>query len=168
MAKPKSKTQENFGSEVAFHQWEWRVQRIGWVFIALVPLLALAGVFGGGGPLNVARVGDEATGTIEYERYTRKGDETMLTVEPAISSGSSGTVQVALPSDYFEAFVVEQIAPEPARAQLTDGRILYEFEHRGQGAAIIFYLQPRHIGSHTTSVAIGAGEAVTLRQFTYP
>ena len=53
--------------------------------------------------MNAARVGDAATGTIEYERYTRKGDETAeryaIKLQGYIRVPVDGLYEFALSSD---------------------------------------------------------------------
>jgi uncharacterized membrane protein YcaP (DUF421 family) len=51
----KTKQQEGTEFDLAFHRREWRIERIGWAGIAVVLLLALAGVFGGGLTESVGR-----------------------------------------------------------------------------------------------------------------
>lgn len=166
-AKTKTKDHEGFQSELAFHQREWRIQRIGWVFIALVPLLALAGFFGGG-PLSEVRVTDAAVGTLQYERFVRRGAGTVVTIEPGANTRPAKGVRVALASDYLRAFRIEQITPEPSHTRLARGQVIYEFEQAEPGATITFHLQPQEIGTHRTELTVGASAPVTVRQFTYP
>lgn len=169
MAKPKTKTKahEGFDSELAFHQREWRIERVGWAGIAIALLLALAGMFGGG-PLSAVRVTDPASGTIEYERWLRNGTDTRLTITPAAGDESRDSVRVVLPDHYLEAFKVERVTPDPARTRLERGGVVYEFEHTGSGASITFHVRPERIGSHSAELVVGAGRPVVLRQFTYP
>jgi hypothetical protein len=169
MAKSKTKTkeQEDFESELVFHRREWRVQRVGWVFMALLPLLALAGLFGEG-PLSAVRVSNDAIGMLQYERFTRKGADTVVLIEPAARGTPAQTVQVALASDYLEAFKIEQITPEPASTQLANGRVVFEFQQAGAGAGIRFHLEPERIGTHDTELIVDSARPVTVRQFTYP
>jgi uncharacterized membrane protein YcaP (DUF421 family) len=54
-ANTKTKQQDGAESDLAFHRREWRLERIGWAGIAIVLLLALAGVFGGGLTESVGR-----------------------------------------------------------------------------------------------------------------
>lgn len=166
-AKAKTKQQEDFRSELAFHEREWRLQRIGWAFIALVPLLALTGLFGSG-PLSDVQVSVDGVGTLHYERFVRRGAHTVVTIEPSARGGSGQRVPVALASDYLEGFELEQITPEPVSTQLVAGRVIFEFERRGTAAAIAFHLQPERIGRHRTQVVVDSGPPLVMRQFTYP
>jgi hypothetical protein len=165
--KTKTKEQEDFESELVFHRREWRVQRVGWVFMALLPLLALAGVFGEG-PLSEVRVSNDAIAMLRYERFTRKGADTVVMIEPAAGGRSAQTLQIALASDYLGAFRIEQITPEPASAQAANGRIVFAFEQAEAGAGIRFHLKPQRIGAHSTELVVDSARPVTVRQFTYP
>jgi uncharacterized membrane protein YcaP (DUF421 family) len=54
-ANTKTKQQDGTESDLAFHRREWRIERIGWAGIAVVLLLALGGVLGGGLTESVGR-----------------------------------------------------------------------------------------------------------------
>ena len=161
----RSRARDDVDSDLAFHQHEWRIQRVGWVLVALFLMLALGGLFGGG-PLSYARAGN-AAGSIEYERFVRNGLSTEFVVTPA-GRVASGVHRVAISADYLEAFRVERITPEPTAVRMTGQLLVYEFESTAAGASISFHIHPQRLGRHTAEVRIDAGTPLGIRQLTYP
>ena len=117
-----------------FHRNEWRIQRIGWVLVALFLALAAAGLFGNG-PLSRAHA-DSAGGRLEYQRFTRFGLTTDLVVTPVASA--NGITRVEISGDYLEAFRVEHVTPEPAAVRLAEcPRSPCVATYRGEGAGSV-------------------------------
>lgn len=161
----RSRAQDDVDSDLVFHHREWRIQRIGWVLVALFLTLALVGLFGNG-PLSHARAGN-AAGSIEYERFVRSGLSTELVVTPA-DGVASGVRRVAITANYLEAFRIEGITPEPTAVRMTGQLLVYEFASAASGASISFHIHPQRLGRHTAEVRIDAGTPLAIRQLTYP
>ena len=151
-------------SDHRFHRNEWRIQRIGWVLVALFLVLAVAGLFGSG-PLSRAHA-DNSAGRLDYERFTRYGLSTNLAVTPAGSA--HGVTRVEISGDYLEAFRVEHITPEPVAVRLAGPNLIYEFASAAPGAAISFHLNPQRLWRRTATVTIDGGAPLNISQLTYP
>ena len=166
MSRSRSRPPDDCESDRAlnFHRSEWRIQRIGWVLVALFLVLAVGGQFGNG-PLSRAHAGNE-TGRVDYEQYTRYGLSTDLIVTPAASA--HGVNRVAISQDYLEALRVEHITPEPTAVRMTGASIVYEFASAAPGASISFHLHPQRLWRHSATVIIDGGAPLHLSQFTYP
>lgn len=67
--------------DLPFQEREWKIQRAAWVFMALVIVLALLGLFSTG-PLSSAKE-EAADGalTVGYERFIRHDGRTTITIE---------------------------------------------------------------------------------------
>lgn len=153
--------------EEAFHSREWRVQRVGWVLIAGFIALAVAGLFGGG-PLSEASVSSADAGTIDYERYTRHGARTTLTITPAAQALQGNVVRVTFPRDYLDQLEIEEITPEPTRVRMSGERLIYEFAVADAGSSISILARPEQMGRHRAQIVIGGAAPLTLSQLTYP
>jgi hypothetical protein len=151
-------------SDHRFHRNEWRIQRIGWVLVALFLALAVAGLFGSG-PLSHAHV-DNGAGRLDYERFTRYGLPTDLVVTPAASA--HGVTRVEIGGDYLAAFPVEHITPEPAAVRLAGPNIIYEFASTTPRAAILFHITPQRLWRRSATVVIDGGAPLRISQLTYP
>jgi hypothetical protein len=147
-----------------FHRNEWRIQRIGWVLVALFLALAAAGLFGNG-PLSRAHA-DSAGGRLEYQRFTRFGLMTDLVVTPVASA--NGITRVEISGDYLEAFRVEHVTPEPAAVRLDGSNIVYEFASATPGASISFHLSPQRLWRRSATITIDGGAPLDISQLTYP
>jgi hypothetical protein len=161
----RSRAEEDFESERIFHEREWRMQRIGWICIAVFLALAIAGLFGGG-PLSHARVAG-AAGSIEYERFIRSGTSTELVVTPA-RAAPGGVHRVEISSEFLAAFSVESVTPEPGQVRMTGQRLVYEFAAAASGASISFHIRPQRLWRHRAEVRIDGGEPLAIAQLTYP
>jgi hypothetical protein len=166
MKRSRSLPPEDCESEpaLAFHRAEWRIQRVGWVLVALFLGCAAAGLFGNG-PLSRAHA-DGAAGRVEYERFTRYGLSTDLVVTPVASR--SGVNRVAISADYLELVRVERITPEPAAVRMAGPNILYEFASAAPGASISFHMRPQRLWRHGAVVTIDGGAPLQISQLTYP
>lgn len=151
-------------SDHRFHRNEWRIQRIGWVLVALFLALAIAGLFGGG-PLSRAHA-DSSAGRLDYERFARFGLSTDLVVTPAGSA--NGVTRVEISGDYLQAFRVEHVTPEPAAVRIVGPNIIYEFASTTPGASISFHLTPERLWRRSATVIIDGGAPLRISQLTYP
>jgi hypothetical protein len=149
---------------LAFHRAEWRIQRVGWVLVALLLATAGAGLFGNG-PLSRAHSGN-AAGRVDYQRFTRYGLSTDLVVTPVASA--HGVNRVAIGADYLELFRVERITPEPAAVRIAGPNIVYEFASASPGASISFHMRPQRLWRHSATVTIDGGAPLQISQLTYP
>jgi hypothetical protein len=151
-------------SDHRFHRTEWRVQRIGWVLVALFLVLAFAGLFGNG-PLSRAHA-DNGAGRLEYQRFTRFGLSTDLVVTPAARAHDVTRIEIS--SDYLEAFRVEHVTPEPAAVRLAGPNIIYEFASGTPGASISFHITPQRLWRRSATITIDGGAPLRISQLTYP
>lgn len=156
--------EEKLDLQLKFHRTEWRIQRIGWVFVGLFLALAFAGLFGNG-PLSRAHA-DGPTGRVEYERFVRNGSPTEIVITP--SGDSHGISRIEITAEYLEAVRVERITPEPAAVRIQGKRLVYEFAAGAPGASVSFYLDPQRLWRHTAQVTIDAGAPLEIWQLTYP
>jgi hypothetical protein len=164
MTRSRSQAQSDFESELVFHRKEWRIQRIGWVLVALFLILAAGGLFGNG-PLSRAHTGNGA-GRLDYERFVRYGLSTDLIVTPTASANGVNRVEVS--GVYLEAFRVERITPEPVAVRMNGPNIVYEFASAAPGASISFHMRPQRLWRRGAIVTIDGGAPLHISQLTYP
>lgn len=156
--------EEKLDAQLKFHRVEWRIQRLGWVGVAIFLALAFAGLFGGG-PLSRAHA-DGPTGRVDYERFVRNGSPTEIIITP--SGSSHGISRIEITAAYLEAGRVERITPEPAAVRIEGKRLVYEFAAAAPGASVSFHIDPQRLWQHTATVTIDAGAPLQIWQFTYP
>ncbi len=107
---------------------EWRVQRVGWVVLALVVVLALAGLFGTG-PLSWSSVSaDDGSVVVDYSRFGRDGGPTTLDVRVAPAAVDGDQVLVWVGHDLLRGLEIQQITPEPSSQTTVDGGVVLTFD----------------------------------------
>ena len=156
--------------DLAFAQWSWSVQRAGWLGMAVVLVLALAGLLGSG-PLSRSEVSLPGLLRIEYQRFARYQAAQTLTahLEPAATRG--GEVRLWVDRGYLAHARVETITPPPARVEAAGDRLVYVFSmsRPGEPVTIVFALQSEHIGPTSGRVGLDGAEGFApFRQLVYP
>jgi protein-L-isoaspartate(D-aspartate) O-methyltransferase len=149
----------------AFDRMQWRVERVAWVLMGLVILLALLGFLGGGGPLTRATetAGDSE---VRYNRMIRFQGPTHLEV----SVPASGEVaRVTFDAEFLDDMEVERVQPEPDSVEAGSGVTTYVFR-LGEGADsadVSFTLRPQRIGVHSANIDAGS-QTLSIWQFALP
>lgn len=155
--------------DLEFQRRIWAVQRIGWVLMAAVIILALLG-FIGPGMFNQSSAGSrEARISIdEYERFLRFMKPTTLRVR--LNSPSGREARVWVDRKYLQNVQVQQVTPEPERVKAGTDRMVYVFDvaDPGQPTAVTFNLQPQKIGSLQGRAGLEGGRSLSFKQFVYP
>lgn len=157
--------------DIAFQRRWWRVQRVGWVAIALGLLAALLG-FLGAGPLSTGTVIVPGVMRVEYQRFTRYQTPETLTVhlEPAAIAGP--VVRIGIDRRYVDRARIELVVPRPRRVHARHDRLIYEFDvaEAGRPLVIAFGLQPQRVGLAGGRVSLERAnpETATFRQMVHP
>lgn len=157
--------EEKLDRQLKFHRIEWRIQRIGWFLVALFLAAAFAGLFGNGPLSHVTASG--AQGRVEYERFVRYGSPNEIVFTPT-AGATHGINRIEISSDYFQAFRVLSITPEPASVHMVGEQLVYEFTAAGAGAAISFNVDPQRLWRHRAVARIDGGAPLEIWQLTYP
>ncbi len=99
-----------FRSNRKFQERYWRIERIGWVCMALLLIAALAGLTGAGGPLSRGHV-QAGDARMDYPRISRwaMADEMTVTFE----NSRAGEVEFLLPEGFLKVYSIEAITPQP-------------------------------------------------------
>lgn len=148
------------------HRREWRVQRASWCVLALLLLMALAGVFGSG-PLSHTQL--QATdGALQarYDRFVPREEDTQFDValRPA-----GGQAQLTLAQQYLSKVQIEQVTPQPERQVVSGDGLTLVFTSRGeQPVNVRISLRPKEFGRLDGWLAGGGSGRVAFRQLVYP
>jgi hypothetical protein len=151
----------------SFQRREWRMERIGWVCLALFVIAAVAGVFGDG-PLSSTRASDASgTLTVSYDRFVRASAVTELVIR---SPQVIATDEIALwiEHSYLRDVEVASILPEPVRVEQRGGQIFFVFSAARATAPgeYVFRLKPLRAGRLVGTIGI-TESGVEVRQFAY-
>ncbi len=155
--------------DAEFQRREWRMERAGWVVLAIVVIAAAAGLFGGG-PVSHARASDQSGHlVIEYERFLRASapSELHLQVFPAAATGAEVTVWAD--QSYLRDVEVSSIVPAPKRVEQRGRRILYVFSSNdaAEPSEITFRYEPTRAGRLNGRFGVSEGAPAEVRQFAF-
>jgi len=139
-----------------------RVQKVAWRVLALLPVAAVAGLFGGGLFSQVTA----GTGgmKVSHDRFGRRSVDTQLDVTV---TRARQPVAVSISRDFLDGYDVSEVRPPPERVAAYADRLVYEFEAL-PGASASFTLQPQRLGSSSGTVTVAGSQPVRVRQLIYP
>ena len=154
--------------DIRHSEKEWRLERAGWVAMALVALAALLG-FLGRGPLS-AQSRSDATGsfTIHYDRFEHAHAKSELRLEIAPPAAVPGQLQVWIDRSYLDGLRVVSMDPDPERFEVSSDRVIYTFVAAGSPVSINIDFEFEECGSHRGRAGISGGHEVAWEQFAYP
>lgn len=142
----------------------WRLQRCGWVVMALVVTASGVGLFGAGGPLAGRSAGGSAPGLeVSYEPVVRQSRSTGWII---LLPRGADTLVLADPA--IDRFEPRRVVPRPILERRVAGGLALVFD-TAEGAAlpVRLSLTPVTPGWHAVRLAAG-GSAATLRIATLP
>ena len=139
-----------------------RARNVFAVLWALILVAALLGLFGTG-PLSDARTADGPL-QAEYERFTRFGTTTELSIEPG---GGEGRTNIAISRAYLHDMVIDDIQPQPEGQTVLPDRIVYTFELQPP-TEVKFFSTFREAGAQKATVWGPDGRRLSYTQFVYP
>lgn len=159
------------GQDLRFQRRQWRIQRAGWVGIALVLVLALLGLFGNG-VLSKAQVAGPSL-EIRYERFLRENAPTQLDVTVLADAANAGEIRIAIDRQYLDAFRIEDVLPRPQRVESAPQGVVFVFATGSQAARlrVTFHATAIDAGRHTGAVRVLHGATspwVKFDQLIYP
>ena len=158
-----------FDDDIGFQRRQWRVERFGWAAMVLVIIAALAGVFGGGGIVELATASDSSRLTeVRYARFARYSSSTTLEVN-VTASASARPMRLSISDQYLGAMNVRTITPPPTSTSIADRQHVFVFDRAASAAATIrFELVPESIGRHEGWIAVDGAAPVFFAHFVYP
>lgn len=170
MSSPHRVGDLEISESVQFQEREWKVQRIAWTLLALLVLLALAGLFGTG-PLSSASVADaDGALTVGYERFIRHDGRSTLSIDVTGDQASNNEIEVWLSNDYVDAFEVQNVTPQPADVISAGDRTIYVFaiDDPTSMLSVSFSLRPDDMGRVSGEAGVTGGPTVSFDQISYP
>jgi hypothetical protein len=155
--------------DLKHEELEWKIERVGWILMALTLLAAMAGLLGTGA-LSRAKAGQDDLLSVEYSRFARyqAPDSLRVRVNPGVSR--NGKVRLWLDSEYIQNIELKHIDPEPERVEAGPERFTYTFNFSGDGQAttLIFHFEPNNFGRMSAAIGLGDGPPLAFTQFIYP
>lgn len=154
--------------DLRFQRFTWIVERAGWVIMALVVVLALAGIFGG------PTTREEAIDTsgrlrISYQHFQRHLDPAVIKLTVDVQGQS--LIEVTFDQALIEAFEIQRVIPQPLEAHAHDGGLLMRFAASADTNApahIAIDGVPRGLGSVAGGIGLMGQSPARVSIFIYP
>jgi hypothetical protein len=148
-----------------FQKWEWRLQRVGWVLLLAIVVIALTGALGDG-PLahKQARSADGSL-DVSYERVARKRARETITVACGVRDDS---VRLWISRDAARMLDLKRIEPEPSSVEGDHERLIYSFSGLRDRLLVTFHCEPGEAGRARGAIGIVDGATVAFDQFILP
>jgi hypothetical protein len=113
-----------------FGQIERRIQRAGWVIIAIVLIAAIAGLFGGGFFSNTTTrhnsEGHEIA--LTYARFGRAESNLELELQVMAADAPAPELEVALSGEFLDKVSITGVSPEPESESVQGDAVVYTWE----------------------------------------
>ncbi|MEX2284305.1 MAG: hypothetical protein WEE89_17585 [Gemmatimonadota bacterium] len=164
MSDLKRVSEIEINQDLDFQRVEWRIQRIGWVFIVIIALASIAGAFGGGPLAHQTRSTSSGDLVIEYDRIARHAAITRFDLHTPRAQGEVGVV---FSTDYLHQAELRTVMPEPDRTESGAGNTTFYFNLE-PNATVSFVFEPDDIGLRTIQIGLRGGSALRLKQFVLP
>jgi hypothetical protein len=144
--------------------------RIAWASLAVVIVSAVLGLFGNGllGPSSVTAPGGGLV--VGYDRFTRFGADSILSVRVSSDVFDGDRFSVALPLGYLDAMRLDGVSPQPLEEVRSEREITYLFAAPDSAHATVrFDITASDVGPLSGAVTVGrTGTRVSLSQFLWP
>lgn len=167
MAGGKKSKSPQIDEDLDFQKKMWRIQRLGWVVIALLLLAAVLGLFGGG-LLSSAQAHDSGELLqVHYDRFVRMQSPQTLQVSMDGGAVQDQQASVWISQDFLDRVRIERIQPQPERVTAQDGGQIYQFSARGP-LQVTYDLQAKGPGLYQVELGIPGADPAAFTQVVYP
>ncbi|GAB2628872.1 hypothetical protein [Novilysobacter erysipheiresistens] len=144
------------------------LRTIGMLVLLAGIVAALAGVFGGGGPMSQAHATGGALDA-SYPRFARFQSPALIAFELPTAAVGGDSFELVLEGDHVREFDVEHIVPEPREVAAAGHRVRYTFDVApGERQLVRIKGRPQTIGRVSGTAAIGGQPPLRIDSFVYP
>jgi hypothetical protein len=156
--------------DMAFQHREWMLQRVGWIFMLVFLIAALAGALGSGPASNQTAGSSKEQLQVEYHRFIHYADPMILKFEIGPFSEEEEEIRLAVDAKYVEGVEVQRISPEPNATEISQQANVYVFKTRKSKEAIKvqMHVTPEVYGKLRGKMSVNEGPAVNIEHFVYP
>ena len=152
---------------MAFQRATWRAQRIGWLVLWLIVVLALLGLFSDGLLSTSSGVSAGGDLRVTYDRFERSGAPSRI--ELRVEPQQAREVAIRIGGELLDAFTIERVTPAPhAERGIAGGVELLFSAAAGEPLTVHLTVRPRRVGLVESEIGIGKSPPAELTQFIYP
>jgi hypothetical protein len=154
--------------DLQFQYRHWRVERIGWVIIALVVCAGLLGLFGHHPFIRAVAQAPDGQLLIEYDRFVRYESNVDFRVALTSDRDGGGVTRIWFDEEYLDSINVLAISPMPLRGEAQEGKRAFVFQTNGDRFTASFSAQFKTIGMVHGRVNADKGQTVVLSHLVWP
>lgn len=169
MARPRTPRIE-INEHRAHQRREWRIERIGWMLMALLAVAALLGLLGNG-PLSHASAGQPGALVVRYERLQRSGAPTEYRFEVAPALVRDGQLRLRFDAALLDEVKLESLIPEPTQVRAGPDHVDFVFAVDpvpGAPARLEMQFEPTTFGRVRGRITAAGAAPLLLDQFVFP
>lgn len=157
------------GEDLSFQRRAWRFQRVGWVVLAVILVVALLGGLGDGPLSDATRATGDGVLQVQYQRIERHRSPASVVVRVRTAAGDD-TVRLWMDASFAHAQQFNTIHPEPESVATGGDRLVYEFAVApgDTDVTVSFESQCEAIGPLRGEVGLVDGPSLSFRQFVMP
>jgi hypothetical protein len=161
--KPDLEISEDF----TFEQREWKVQRVGWLIMALAIALGLFGLLGPGPLSSRTLTSTDGTFRLEYNRFERH--QALSSLRLRFEASDQTRARVWISNLFLENVKLESVVPPPERVEMRDGGQVFTFGvPRAQPSFAVFHLETVRLGSNPLYLRLNDGPVLEAPYWVYP
>jgi len=150
--------------DMDFQRLEWRIERIGWVMLALIIIAALLGLLGNGPLSSSAKTAGSLQ--VEYDRFLHRDAPSSYRIH---LKPRDAATDIHLNREFLDSAKLDQIVPQPAEAELATDGILLRFKSSPLAAGVVTIpFEAKTIGVLQTRISVGNETPIHLSHFVYP
>lgn len=153
--------------DMEYQRRTWRTERIGWIILCILLLIALLGGFGSG-PLSSTSVRDPS-GTLEisYDRFERHGAVSGIRAELGAAESDQATLIIS--HSFFDSFAVESIQPQPVQTRGGREGVQLLFQRTNDGPLTVhLVVRARKTGFARSTFGLDGKPPAGIAQFVFP
>jgi hypothetical protein len=149
------------GFDPDYDKKKYRIERAGWIVMAITVLASALGLMGGG-PFSDAHVAGRMI-TVRHSRFIRSTRDSVIHVR------FTG-VELRIRRKYLESFEIRSITPPPDSTYTSENDLVYKFAPSPRPETdVTISLRTRDLHFGWMECAIGNGrEQIHFRQFVWP
>jgi hypothetical protein len=148
---------------------EWRAERVGWWLMVVILLAAVLGVFGGAGPLDKTRTGQEGSALwVDHPRFARYQAPAEIRIHFRVPTGAD-SVRIGLNRDFYEV-VEPEVRPEPESTHVSWDKVTFQFAvaKGSEPTAVTIRIRPTTRWRREVHVWMNDTQHVSFPIFIYP
>ena len=154
--------------DLPFQYRQWRLERIGWAFIACCLTAAFLGAFGHHPLARASAQTADGRLTIQYDRFARADSNADLFVTFEPRTKGDGVVRLWFDPEYLDAFNVVAVSPIPLRGEARQGGRAFVFQTDGSRFTATLSVQFQTVGIVHGSLKADEGDALVVTHFVWP